>query len=134
MKFDDYSPPPSPSPEQQRDSLRKGLGRALQWALSGRLGDEPLLEACLRDQRFDAQVEDSRGDWLWRMVRALGAAERFRVPVLHALYDLSDEGSASQLCQLACRFAESGDETFRTRLYEVVQQKPFADRPWLGEE
>ena len=25
------------------------------------------------------------------MIRAIGATERFRVPVLHALYDLSDE-------------------------------------------
>ncbi len=134
MKFGDYSPPPSPSLGQQRDALRKGLGRALRWALSGSLGDEPLLEACLRDQRFDAQVESPRGDWLWRMVRAVGATERFRVPVLHAFYDLSDDRSASQLCKLARRYAEAGDETFRTRLYEVVEQKPFADSHWLGEE
>lgn len=134
MKSGDYSPPTSPSLEQQQNALRKGLGRALQWALSGRLGDEPLLGACLRDQRFDVQVESSRGDWLWRMVRAVGAVERFRVPVLHALYDLSDDRSASQLCELARRYAEMGDETFRTRLYEIVETKPFGDSPWLGEE
>jgi hypothetical protein len=102
--------------------------------MSGRLGDEALLEACLRDQRFDTQVESSRGDWLWRMVRAVGATERFRVPVLHALYDLSDDRSATQLCELARRYAEAGDETFRTRLYQIVEQKPFAHSPWLGEE
>jgi hypothetical protein len=134
MKFGDYSPPPLPSLEQQRDALQKGLGRALQWALSGQLGDEPLLEACLRDQRFDTQVESSRGDWLWQMVRAVEATERFRTPVLHALYDLSDDRSADQLCELACRYAETEDGTFRTRLYEIVEQKPVADSPWLGEE
>ena len=134
MNFGDYSPPPSPSPGQQRDALQKGLGRALRWAFGGRLGDEPLLEACLRDQRFDAQVESSRGDWLWRIVRAVGATDRFRVPILHALYDLSDDRSAKQLCELARRYAESGDDTFRTRLYEIVEQKPVADSPWLGEE
>jgi hypothetical protein len=68
------------------------------------------------------------------MVRAVGAVERFRVPVLHALYDLSDDRSASQLCELARRYAEAGDETFHTRLYEIVEQKPFGDSPWLGEE
>ena len=134
MKFEDHSPPASPSPAQQRDALRKGLGRAWQWAVSGRLDKEPLLEACLQDPRFDGQVEDSRGDWLWGMIRAIGAAERFRVPILHALYDLSDDRSANQLCELARCYAEMGDEAFRTQLYEIVEQKPFPDTLHLGEE
>jgi len=134
VKFGDYSPPPLPTLEQQRDALKKGLGRALQWALSGRLGDEPLLEACLHDHRFDSQVESARGDWLWQMVRAVGAEERFRLPILHALYDLSDDRSAEQLCELARHYAEAGDETFRSRLYEIVERKPVADSPWLGEK
>jgi hypothetical protein len=134
VKFGDYSPPPSPLLNQQRDALQKGLGRAMQWALKARLDDEPLLDACLRDQRFDGQVEDSRGDWLWRMIGAVGAKERFRIPILHALYYLSDDRSANQLCQLARNYAEAGDETFHTRLYEIVEQKPVADSPWLGEE
>jgi hypothetical protein len=89
------------------------------------------LEACLRDQRFDTQVESSRGDWLWRMVRAVGATERFRVPILHALYDLSDDRSASQLCDLARHYAEPGDDTFRTLLYEIVEQKPVGEENWF---
>jgi hypothetical protein len=134
MKFGDYSPPSSPSTEQQRDALQKGLGRAWQWALNGRLDDEPLLEACLRDQRFDAQCEDSRGDWLWRIVGAVGATQRFRVPILHALHEVSDERSANQLCELARCYAETGDGIFRDRLYEVVEKRPFPDSPWLGEQ
>jgi hypothetical protein len=134
MNPGDYSPPHLPSPEQQRDALQKGLGRAMQWAMSRQLDDAPLLEACVRDLLFDVQVEDSRGDWLWRMIRAMDAADRFRVPILHALYELSDEPSAGQLCELARCYAEAGDETFRLRLYEIVEQKPFADSHWLGEE
>lgn len=134
MKFGDFSPPLSPSLDQQRDALQKGLGRAMQWASKGHLNEEPLLVACLRDQRFDLQVETSRGDWLWRMIRTVGATERLRVPILHALYELSDERSAQQLCGLAHRYAETGDETFRTRLYEIVEGKPIADSPRLGEE
>ena len=80
MQYGDYRPPTRPSFEQQQDALQKGLGRAMQWAMTGQLGDDPLLAACLRDQRFDTQVEGSRGDWLWRMIRAIGATERFRVP------------------------------------------------------
>lgn len=134
MILGDYSPPTSPALADQRDALRKGLGRAIQWALTRRLDEGPLLEACLQDLRFDTQLEDSRGDWLWPMIRAVGAANRFRVPILHALYELSDERSANQLCELARHYADGGDDTFRARLYEIVEQKPIADSPWLGEE
>jgi len=106
----------------------------MQWAMTRRLDDDPLLAACLRDQRHDPQVEEPRGEWLWKMVRAVDAVDRFRVPILHALYELSDDRSASQLCDLARHYAEAADETFRTRLYEIVEQKPIAGSPWLGEE
>src|SRR5450759_5119336 len=118
MKLVDYAPPASPSLEQQRDALRKGLGRAMQWALAGRLEDGPLLEACLQDQRHDSQIDAPRGDWLWEIVQAVGAADRFRVPILHALYELSDHHSADQLCELARCYGATGDEAFHSRLYE----------------
>ena len=133
MQFGDFSPPPWPSLECQQDALRKGLGRAVQWASTGRLTEVPLLAACLRDQRFDLQVEESRGDWIWRIIGEAGATERLRVPILHALYELSDERSASQLCGLAQRYAQMGDDSFRTRLYEIVEQKPIIDSPRLAE-
>ncbi len=134
MQFTDFSPSPSPTLDQQRDALQKGLGRAMLWAMGRRLDEDQLLEACLRDLRYDTQCESSRGDWLWRLIRANGCVDRFRVPILHALYQLSDEQSANQLCELARHYAETGDETFRARLYEIVEQRPFADRPWLGED
>jgi hypothetical protein len=134
VHFADFSPLASPSLAQQADALQKGLGRALQWAITRRLDDEPLLAACLKDQRYDAQLEETRGEWLWKLIRAVDAVDRFRVPILHALYDLSDERSAYQLCELARHYAEAGDDTFRKRLYEIVQQKPFAENNLLGEE
>src|ERR1700733_9483853 len=106
----------------------------MQWAMRRVLDDDPLLEACLRDGRYDAQIDDTRGDWLWQMVRAVDAADRFRVPILHALYSLPDDRNADQLCDLARCFAGAGDETFRRRLYEIVEQKPIAGSRWLGEE
>ena len=134
MQPADFSPPESPSLDQQRDALQKGLGRAMRWAMSRGLEDEPLLAACLRDQRYDTQLEETRVNWLWEMVRAVDAVDRFRVPILHALYELSDDRSANQLCELARRYAEAGDEAFRNRLYEIVQQKPVADGNCVGEE
>jgi hypothetical protein len=57
------------------------------------------------------------------------------VPILHALYELSDERSADQLCELACCYAAMGDEAFRLRLYEIVERNPFPNYcACLGEE
>ena len=135
MRFYDYVPPASPSLDQQRDALRKGLGRATQWAMGRRLEEAPLLAACLQDQRYDQQVENSRGDWLWRMIQAVDAADRFRAsPILRALHELPDERAPASSASFARGYAESGAEAFRTRLYEIVEQTPFADRAWLGEE
>jgi len=134
MQFADFSPPSQPSLDQQRDALQKGLGRAWQWASSGRLAEEPLLEACLEDMRYDTQCEDSRGDWLWGLMQAVGAKERFREPLFQAFQELSDDRSADQLCQLAGHYAEDGDKPFRSRLYEIVETKPISHSPWLGED
>jgi hypothetical protein len=134
VNFGNYSPPAAPSRDQQRDALRKGQGRAMQWALAGRLDDQPLLDACLCDQRFDTQVEDMRGAWLWGLMQATGNANRFRVPILHALHELADDRSIAQLCQLARHYAETGDHALRSRLYEIVEQRPVATSPELGEE
>jgi hypothetical protein len=134
MKFADYAPPTHPSLEQQQDALQKGLGRAALWAREGCLEDAPLLEACLQDRRYDRQIEDTRGDWLWQLIQTVGAQARFRTPILHALYELSEEANAKQLCELARYYAATGDETFRGRLYEIVARRPVADAPWVGEE
>lgn len=73
MKFIDFSPSASPALAEQRDALQKGLGRAVQWARIGCLADAPLLGACLTDQRYDMQFEDSRtkGNKRGQVVRSL---------------------------------------------------------------
>lgn len=134
MEIVDYSPPASPSLEHQQDSLRKGLGRAMQWASSGKLAEEPLLEACLHDLRFDRQVESYRASWLWKIITNANVVQLFRDPLLSALYRLQSEVDAGQLCELAYYYAQRGDDSFRKRLYEIVEQKPFADWRSLGEE
>jgi len=130
----DFSPPSSPSLDEQRDALQKGLGRAWQWATAGRLADEPLLEACLEDMRYDTQCEGSRGNWLWDLMQVIEAKDRFRAPLFKALQELADERSADQLCQLAGHYTKDGDEPFRTRLYEIVEEKPISHSDWIGED
>jgi hypothetical protein len=91
VQFADFSPPKTPSLDQQRDALKKGLGRAIEWASRRVLDDESLLEACLQNWKYDRDSEETRGDCLWNMVRAVYAVDRFRVPILHALYQLADD-------------------------------------------
>ena len=133
MKFADLSPPLSPTLDQQRDALRKGHGRATQWAKAGCLTDEPLLEACLHDKRYDMQCEDNRGEWLWGILRSAGAIERFREEIVKSLRHASTERDAGQLSDLAFRYAKAGDDEFKTQLYEFVERKPVPDCPWIGE-
>lgn len=134
MEVGDFAPEAVPSPESQRDALRKGLGRVVIWANAGRLDELALLDACEHDHRFDQQVDDSRGNWLWGIVESIGAQGRFRDPLLLRIRKLEDERDAGQLCEIALKYAMSGDTEFRARLYEIVETKPFEDWPSLGEE
>jgi len=135
LKYSDVSPPPVPTPAEQRDALAKGLGRARLWAEQGILTEAALQEACLQDLRYDHMCEDLRGDWLWEIINAAGFRNEIRVPLLHALYGLSDLENARQLCKLAQHYAASGDNAFRDLLYQIVTQKPLAaaDYDYLGE-
>ena len=135
MKLVDYAPPPSPSLEQQRDALQKGLGRAVQWALTGRLKDEPLLEACLQDRRYDSQIDAPRGDWLWELVRAVGAADRFRVPSSMRCTNLPTSAVPINCANSPAVTGRWETKPSARRLYEIVERKPFPSYcPCLGEE
>jgi hypothetical protein len=132
LELTDFSPPLLPTPEQQCDALRKGLGRVALWAKSGLLDSQPLLDACLHDLRFDIQCEDNRGEWLWSLIQATNNAAAFRQPLLNALQSASLEWDAYQLCELAYHFAKSGDRDFRNQLYSFVERAPIADHPNIG--
>jgi hypothetical protein len=131
----DVKPVERPDPSQMRDALRKGLGRALQWAKAGLWSDrDVLLEACLIDQRFDRQIDDARGPWLWQIVEAAKAIDDVREAIFAALHAIEDDFAAVQLCQFCVFYARHGDERFRQRLREIVETKPMPDCPWMGEE
>jgi hypothetical protein len=133
VKLMDYSPATSPSLDQQRDALQKGLGRAMQWAIAGKLDEGVLLAACLHDKRYDRGFNEVRGHWLWPIMQAVHAEDRFRPAILEALNNLAED-DALQLCELGFHYAEKGDQEFRSRLYQIVQERPFIDTRYLGEE
>ena len=83
------------SPDQFRDALRKGLGRALlhvrEFGCNGL--ENAILEACEHSLDLDPQSEGTRGEWLYEilMVADLGdfvrpqvlQVSRLIVPVFH---------------------------------------------------
>jgi hypothetical protein len=97
------------------------------------LADGPLIDACLHDKRYDRQCEDNRGEWLWTIINALEATERLRQPVLESLRVVKTAADAPQLCELAFRYAASGDSEFEHALYDFVERKPIVDEPSIGE-
>ncbi|QVL34589.1 hypothetical protein KIH39_11975 [Telmatocola sphagniphila] len=134
MEWDDFSPPPNPNNDQQMDALRKGLGRAMNWALTGRLENEILLNACLENHVFDTMCEPSRSSWLWELLEATSSTGHFRNPILRALENPTDARAVIQLSELAKFYAKGGDDEFRTSLYRIVEQKPFSSDSHLGEK
>jgi hypothetical protein len=121
-----------PTLDQQRDALQKGLGRALQWAFSGQIEPEPLLSACLRDQRFDIQIEGNRGEWLWEIIKTSGLVSQLRHSILEALRNVTEERNDYQLCELALYYGKSGDDAFVRQLYEFVEKRQISASPEIG--
>ncbi len=115
----------TPTVEVQRDALSKGLGRALKWARDGKLDEEVLLDACLENLVFDIQVDDTRGDWLWNAIVTCGLTERFRKPILKALDTLSNFRDSIQLCEIAVKYAQTGDTEFRNVLRRIAIRQPL---------
>lgn len=126
-------PVEQPDGEKCRDALQKGLGRAVLWAQDGRWKDRDiLLQACLHDQRYDRQCEESRGKWLWGIMEATGTTDAFREPILAAAGSIEDDVAAVQLCEFCVEYARRGDERFRDRLRAIVAERPVSDCPMLG--
>ena len=105
--------------QQFRDALRKGLGRTVLHAREHGLGDfeEDLLHACLHNQAYDAQAEDSRADYLLFFLNYVHDKDALRRCILQALLDSSDRRDTQQLLDLACRFAKDGHPDAREALY-----------------
>src|SRR5262249_12567818 len=101
---------------------------------AGHADSPQLVYVCVNDYRFDRDVEDVRGDWLWRIAKASACYDTLKDSGLQALDNISISDVGPQMCQLAAHFWNDGDVRFRSRLRQIVAGKPIENMPWLGEK
>jgi hypothetical protein len=123
------------SPKQFAQALRCGQGRAMQYVqhhgLAG-VADE-VLAACLQNQAYDPQCEDSRAPWLFRMFRDTPQYPRFAAVICAALgVEQDNYHDLSQLIRLVRVMAQAGDQVaaqaLRRRFSPQVMQ--IKDEAW----
>jgi hypothetical protein len=123
------------SKEEFALALQRGQGRALLHVQKYGLHDESalVLEACLHDQAYDPQCEDSRAKWLFDMFHSTAEYKRFSAAILSALASETDTWDLQQLCELASLMAARGDEKAHSALRSrVLQQAAAGGDNWVG--
>ncbi len=106
---------PDLTPEQFRDALAKGLGRAMQYvrAAPPETVRKDLLHACLNFLGYSVQEEGTRSAWHFQMIEMTGEPGFYRDKILdalkHATPDKNNLDTVTSLLTLAYQFAIRGD-------------------------
>ncbi len=128
-------PPRRLSSEEFVFALQRGQGRTFLHVREYGLKDvaDLLLEACLHDQAYDPQCEDSRAKWLLEMFRDSSEYKRFATSIFAALANETQTWDLLQLCEIAALMAINGDEEAHAALLaRVMQQSAGTDDNWVG--
>jgi hypothetical protein len=109
------------------NALEKGLGRVYLYV--EQYGDElirdQLLHACLINQSYDSQCEDSRAEWLMSLI-SLSKNGNFYIPkIIAALYASSEFWDVYQLNELCQLIAQHGNESAKLAIYEKFDMQEF---------
>jgi hypothetical protein len=110
--------------------LSKGLGRPAIFLRENDSGPykEALLFACTHCLTYDAQCEESREDYLMRLVRLSNDPDDFRGGIIRALsagLDENKEMDFSQILDLACLFAMERDDGIRRAIYDSAARAGY---------
>jgi hypothetical protein len=101
-------------------TLKLGLGRVILHLQKYPAAPhrESILHACLHSLAYDTQIEGNRAEYMFDIIELTGEAEFYRQHILAALADSGDDWDASQLFDLARRFAQRGDAAARQAMYD----------------
>ncbi len=119
------------SPDQFRDALQKGFGRAFvhirRFGAAGLQDD--ILHACLHSLVHDPQFEGTRGEWLFLLLRRSGDLDFYGGHILNALRNATPESvpywDFCQLMSLASVFANAGNREAYRLIYEKFDQQLY---------
>lgn len=128
MEFLDFSPPAYPTLDEQRDALQKGLGRSMQWAESGELDEDTLIDVCLNYP----DLEDGRGYWLCKVIECSECEQKLCTLILNAIETVNNETDAERLCELAVFYADLDNDAIFKQLCSFVEQQRFPRSPMVG--
>ncbi len=97
---------------------------------------EALLHACLNDLRFDYQIEEGRGHYLYTLILLTGETDFYRTPLLMATAGPTPENvyDLLQWMNTVRKFAERGDAEAKVALYEVFERNATQDNLYGGDE
>jgi hypothetical protein len=117
--------------------LTKGLGRSAVFLEEhdGAPYRNALLNACLHNVTYDAQLEDARTPYLWRLIKLSKQQAFFRSEVSKRLTERDDDPNECdwpQLFGLARLFAAEGDAEMRLAMYSAFERLGFENADALS--
>ncbi|MEW5858458.1 MAG: hypothetical protein AB1861_13925 [Cyanobacteriota bacterium] len=120
-------------PEEFRDALQKGLGRAILYVREHGMEEvrDDILQACLHNFAYDPQCEKSRANWLLEIVSLTDDEEFYHQRILEALPNSTDFWDAHQLIELAAVLAQLGSKQARRAIYDKFDLQQF-NESWFG--
>jgi hypothetical protein len=111
-----------------RDALRKGLGRAALLIDANPGSDavrDEVLRACRINLAYDAQCEDSRAPWLYRLILRTGVAHDFAERLLAELDDPDQQNDGVQMFAILCLAAADDPGLERESLRKFLFSADF---------
>jgi hypothetical protein len=124
----------SPSVDEFRDAFHKGLGRAIRWV---RANPAPyvdvVVDACLHDRAYDAQIEDRTTTYVAEAVDAAGIFDRVADGLRLALETTTDRHDWAVVLTLAAWAAKRGRDDLHRALYDAFLRDPAGER-WGGHD
>jgi hypothetical protein len=120
------------TPEQFRNAIQKGLGRALLHVREyGTAGvEEIIVDGCIHNLSYDAQTEGSRAEWMLTFIEA-GSDRAFFHDRIIAAVEHSEDWDMSQLLDFLLLFAKQEDAGARDTLYEEFGRQRRRES-WVG--
>jgi hypothetical protein len=85
-----------------------------------------LLYACTNNLVYDQQCDETRGRYLFELIKLTGDAEFYRDGIISVLYgpmEDKDHGDSAQIFELARMFAQQGDAEARQAMYTAFERE-----------